>query len=283
MRLFWVIPVAALFVLNGCATIGDSIGRKFGQQLSGGILNHDDPETVAEGLPAYLLLLDGLNRGAKPSVERLCLAAELYSAYAGSFVADPARAQRLSQRSFDYAERALCAARPQDCGLRERPFDQVGAAAAAWQARDVALGYCYGAAWAGWIQTHAEDWSAIAAIPKARAALERVAALDPAHGGGQVQLYLGVMNSLLPPAVGGKPEIAKAYFDEALQRSGGRNQMVRVLYARHYARLVFDQELHDRLLAEVLAADPQAPDLTLINALARRQAEALQVSGKDYF
>lgn len=59
--------------------------------------------------------------------------------------------------------------------------------------------------------------------------------------------------------------------------------MVRVLYARHYARLVFDQELHDRLLAEALSADPEVPGLTLINTLAQRQALALQASSKDYF
>ena len=65
--------------------------------------------------------------------------------------------------------------------------------------------------------------------------------------------------------------------------TGGRNQMVRVLYAQFYARLVFDQALHDKLLNDVLAADPVAPRLTLINMLAKRKAKALLESGKDYF
>ncbi len=59
--------------------------------------------------------------------------------------------------------------------------------------------------------------------------------------------------------------------------------MVRVLYAKHYARLVFDKDLHDRLLNEVIAADPHAPGLTLINVLAQEQAHELLESGKDYF
>jgi hypothetical protein len=46
---------------------------------------------------------------------------------------------------------------------------------------------------------------------------------------------------------------------------------------------VFDQALHDRLLDEVLAADPKAPGLTLINTLAREQARQLKDSSKDYF
>ncbi|HEX6832016.1 MAG TPA: TRAP transporter TatT component family protein, partial [Rudaea sp.] len=65
--------------------------------------------------------------------------------------------------------------------------------------------------------------------------------------------------------------------------SGGRNLMVRVLYAQFYARLTFDQPLHDKLLNEVLAADPVAPQLTLVNTLAKRKAKALLESGKDYF
>ncbi|MCM2356079.1 MAG: TRAP transporter TatT component family protein [Arenimonas sp.] len=53
--------------------------------------------------------------------------------------------------------------------------------------------------------------------------------------------------------------------------------------AEYYARLLFDQELHDRLLAEVLAADPVEPGFTLMNVLAQQRAQALQASGRDYF
>ena len=56
-----------------------------------------------------------------------------------------------------------------------------------------------------------------------------------------------------------------------------------MLYAQFYARLVFDQALHDRLLNEVLAADQVAPRLTLINLLAQSKTKVLLASGKDYF
>ena len=113
--------------------------------------------------------------------------------------------------------------------------------------------------------------------------LLRVVAIDPHTDNGGAYLYLGVINSIRPASLGGKPEEGKAYFDKALQLSGGRNQTVRVLYAQFYARLVFDQALHDKLLNEALAADPVAPRLTLINLLAQRKAKALLASGKDYF
>lgn len=59
--------------------------------------------------------------------------------------------------------------------------------------------------------------------------------------------------------------------------------MAKVLYAKNYARGIFDRELHDRLLNEVLAADPVYKGWTLSNVLARREAEGLLKSADEYF
>ena len=96
-------------------------------------------------------------------------------------------------------------------------------------------------------------------------------------------MILGVLATLRPASLGGKPEEGKADFEKALALSNGNNQMVRVLYAEHYARLVFNQELHDKLLNEAIAADPHSPGLTLINTVAQVRAHKLLESGKDYF
>ena len=113
--------------------------------------------------------------------------------------------------------------------------------------------------------------------------LERVIALDGQYQDGTPYMYLGVLQSLRPASLGGKPELGRAAFEQAIALSGGRNLMAKTLYAQYYARLVFDQELHDRLLHEVLAAPTDAPRLTLINTLAQQRAQALLDSGKDYF
>ena len=44
-----------------------------------------------------------------------------------------------------------------------------------------------------------------------------------------------------------------------------------------------DRELHDSLLEDVLAADPQVHGLTLQNTYAQEQAEALLADADDYF
>ena len=133
------------------------------------------------------------------------------------------------------------------------------------------------------MQANTGDWGAIADLPKIEALLERVVAIDPRTDGGQAHVYLGVLNSLRPEAIGGKPETGRKHFETGLALSDGKNLMAKVLQAEFYARLVFDQELHDRLLNEVIAADPRVPGHTLVNTLAQDRARKLLESGKDFF
>ena len=113
--------------------------------------------------------------------------------------------------------------------------------------------------------------------------MERVVELDETHEHGSAHLYLGVMTTLLPPALGGKPEEGRRHFERAIFLSQGRDLMAKVEYARRYARLVFDRPLHDRLLNEALQAPVSAPGLTLSNTLAQRAARELMKSADSYF
>ena len=270
-------------LLGACGSVVRKATDQFSDNLNAAILNEDDPGTVRDGLPAYLLLIDGVIQGDPDNADALLSGAKLYGAYAGGFVSDPVRAQRLAGRAFHYAHRALCLREKKLCAVLERPYDVYLAELDKSGRGDVPTVYGFAAAWAGKIQVDSGDWNAIADLPKLQATLQHCAKLAPAYDNGGAYLYLGVINSIRPAALGGKPEQGKAYFEKALELSGGRNQMVRVLYAQFYARLVFDKNLHDKLLNEVLAADPHVPGLTLINILAQRKAKALLESGKDYF
>lgn len=270
-------------LLSGCAGIAQRAADRFAGNLGKAVLNQDDPDTVRDGLPAYLLLLDSLIEGdpSNPALRRA--AAGMYSSYAGSFVRDPERAGRLAQRAFDHARHATCSDQPALCAVLDRPHPAFAAAVAKHPVRDVDALYALSAAWATWIQTHSDGFAAIADIPKVQTLLQRVVVLAPEHDGGMPWVYLGVLGSLRPEAVGGKPEQGRAAFERALQISQQRNLMAKALYARHYARLVFDQALHDRLLQEVLDAEPREPGLTLSNVLAQQQARELLDGSKDYF
>jgi hypothetical protein len=277
---WWVIATLAM-LLGGCAGIAQRAADRFAQQLGDAVLAHDDPATVADGLPAYLLLLDAMVQGDARNVSALRAASGMYAAYAGSFVEDPLRAAVLARRAERYARAATCVDQAALCAALDQPHGAF--VAAVDSVDDAAALHALAGAWAARIQTHSEEVAAIADIPKVEALLLRVVALDPAHDRGMPWVYLGVLNSLRPAAVGGKPEAGRAAFERAIDLSKGRNLMARALYARHYARLVFDQALHDRLLQEVIAADPRQDEYTLSNVLAQRQARELLRTSPDYF
>jgi hypothetical protein len=47
--------------------------------------------------------------------------------------------------------------------------------------------------------------------------------------------------------------------------------------------MMFDRELHDRLLMEVLNSPVEAPGRTLFNVLAKQEAVELLESSQEYF
>jgi TRAP transporter T-component len=280
-RLRFLAPLVV--ALCGCATLLGGATQRLADDLTDAILSQDDPATVRDGAPAYLLLVDALIEGDPHDVDLLLSGAQLYTAYAGAFVEDADRARRLTDRARGYGLRALCRRSRALCATVEGPYEPFAAALAGTGRSDLPVLYGFGAAWAGWIQAHADDWNAVAEIPKVEALMRRVVELDDAWDEGGGHLYLGVLATLRPASLGGHPEEGRAQFERAIELSGGRNLMAKVLFARQYARLVFDRPLHDRLLKEVLAANPETPGLTLSNTLAQEQARALLDGADDYF
>lgn len=287
-RLAFVAALSAVIFAGGCASIVGKASDRLAAQLGSAVTNSNDPATVRDGLPAYLLLIDGLVEGQSPGDRRnaslLFAAAELNGAYAGNFTGDDReRAKRLAAKALDYARRGTCAQDKALCAAIDGDVDTFAAAVAAAPKTDIGGHYALAAAWVGFLQANSEDWGAIADLPKIEALLARVVATDPGHARGMPRVYLGVLNSLRPEALGGKPELGRSHFEAAIAMSQGRNLYAKTLMAEYYARLVFDQDLHDRLLSEVLAADPAEPGFTLTNVLAQERAKALVASGKDYF
>ncbi len=262
----------------GCSSMITSLG----DNLSGAIANQDDPETVRAGAPSFMLFIDGMIAGDPEDEGLLIAGSRLYSSYAAAFVDDPARAKKLAERAFSYAERALCQSQERICQLRSGPYLELLPAIKEVDS-DIDALYAYALSWALWIKTHSSDWNAVADLPKVEALLEQVIALNNEYRQGEPWLYLGIIRSQVPPALGGKPEKGREAFEKAVALSDGRNLMAKVEFARSYARLVFDRELHDKLLNEVLTAEVEAPGYTLSNTLAQRQAEALLQSAADYF
>lgn len=273
-----------LLILCICLTIAGCATTRLPGNIADGILSNTDLAVVGDGLPTYLITLDGLVTTYPRRVSILSTAAELNSAYAGVFVEAPERQRHFTAKALDLSMRAACQDIRALCDPRQQTVTQLEENLAGIQrSRHAGTLYLLGSTWASYIQTHSDDWNAIAELAKVQRILERQVALDPTYSNGMGQLYLGVLASLLPPALGGQPEVARNYFESAIEQSEGRNLIVKVFYAQQYARLLFDQELHDRLLNEVLAADPRAGTLTLQNTYAQQLAAELLASGQYYF
>lgn len=281
-KILSLLLVTSVCALSGCGQLIASQTAGLAQELSDAMLNHDDPQTVAAAIPTFLLTMDAM-AGDDASASLRLSAARLYTAYGGTFVDDPERQQRLSRHAWNHARAALCDYNNDWCDWPDAEFNALKTAIGDTDEDDVAVLYGFATTWLGYIQAHSEDWSQVAALPRVQALLERVVVLDEAHDHGGAHLYLGAIATLLPPAIGGKPEVARAHFDRVLALSEGRHLMAKVEYARRYARLMFDKELHHRLLTEVLATDIHVDGLTLVNALAHQQARALLDEENDYF
>lgn len=270
-------------VLGGCASLVSNAASGFADNLSAAVLNQNDPETVRDGAPAYLLLLDSLIEGNPESPDILAAAANLYASYGAVFANEPDRARRLTERARSYGATALCESFKPSCSWDDMDYEAYEATLPRLQPKHADYVLAYGVASLAWIRAHSDDWNALAELPHMEALLGRYLEIGEPSSSAAVYTYLGILATLRPPALGGEPEKGRDYFERAVDLTGGADLSVKVEYARGYARLMYDRELHDRLLAEVLAADPESDGYTLTNVLAQRDATALAASADDYF
>ena len=274
-----LIGLASALLLTGCANL---IGSVAAGTLSAAVLNQDDPELVQSGVSAYLLLVDGLISQHPNNVGLLDAGAQLFALYGSRFATGDQTVQ-LTGKARRYGDRAICLAYEPACHWQGIAYDELVDQLDNVKRKQLDALYSYAVAWLSNLQATSEDWTTVAELPWVEAVLERALALDETYGKGAIHGYLGILNSLRPPALGGHPDIAKAHFERAIELSGGRDLSIKVEYARRYARLVFDQELHDRLLNEVLNAPAEAPGYTLFNVLAKQEARELLATSKEYF
>lgn len=271
-----------LVLLAGCSAITSSLTGGFSRDLSSAVLDSDDPDTVGQALPTYLLTVDALLKDSE-SADLFWSGAKLNSSYAGQFVSNPQQKQRLADKAWKYAQQAACYEDEVWCPVATMPQPELEQLLNDMDEDAVPVMFNLGSVWAGWLEANSSDWNAVAQLGKIRLLMNRVAELDENYELGSAHIYLGVLSTLMPAALGGKPEEGKNHFERAIGLSKDRNLTAKVLYAERYARLMFDRELHDRLLNEVIAADKTEPGWTLANTMAQQKAQQLLQSADDYF
>jgi len=275
--------LAACVLLSGCASLISSAAGGFANGLSAAVLNQDGPELVRDGAPACMLLLDGILESNPEDTELLTAAAKMYASYGAIFAEDEERAAKLTNRALNYAQRAVCLSYSDGCHWNSSTFSdfEVSLRGLSEKHAEVTFGYAFASI--AYIISHTSDWNALARLPQLEALLLRYLEISELSVESDVYTYLGVLLTLRPEQMGGKPAEARTYFERAIELTGGRDLSVKVWYADSYARLLYNRELHDRLLHEVMTADPNVPGYTLLNVLAQRDAADLLASADDYF
>ena len=281
MRLRGLALALAAIGLSGCGSLIQSATSGLTEQLGDAVLGHDDPELVREATPTLLILIDSLaGEDAGPGV--LGTAAQLYAAYGVVFVNDSDRAHKLTERSYGYGRRALCAADRAGCGVQQLGFEDYEARIGAYPAARAQALFDYVIGYLAWVRARA-DYEALAQLPRIQVALQRLLEVAPADIRGSAHMYMGTLQCLRPASLGGDPEAGMENFEQALRLTDRRDLSVQVEYARSCARLLYDRELHDRLLEEVLSAEADQPGLTLFNNLAKADAKELLGAADEYF
>ena len=277
------VVIVVAVVLSGCSAIVAQQTSGLADALGSAIRANKDLQTVKDGAPAYLLLMDAMVQQDPESPALLLGAADLYSFYGGVFVDDPARAVLFANKAMTFATQGSCFEDALFCDWASLDREAYEARLAELEPDHLATLNTVASVWVGWIQANSDDWNAIAQLNRVQQMIERVVALDPNYEQGTAQLYLGVLHTLLPPLQGGKPELGRSHFEAAIAASEGRNLLAKTYFAKFYARMVFEQELHHQLLTEVIDADFDDPQFNLMNELAKQEARMLLADEADYF
>lgn len=241
-------------------------------------------EMVRQGMPAYLMLMDGMIEGWPDNAQLLLAAAQANSSYAAAFLedSDKSTASAVLAKAKRYALRAL----------ELNGFDQPITSSFEEFEQNLqkldrdAIPYLFwsAACWGGWIQLNLNSMEAQAQLPRVEMMMKRSLELDESFYYGGPHLFMGIWYGSRPKIAGGNLDKALHHFQKAMELGQNKFLMTKVYYADIYARKKFDRDLFVATLNEVLQTPADIePDLTLTNSVARRKAEEMLRTADDYF
>jgi len=278
-----LVILAIALSLSGCASMMSSAATGLTDNLSAAILNQDDPEIVRIGAPSYLLLLDSFVEGSPDNPDILAATATLYATYGAIFADDEVRAAKLTSRARRYSLRAMCESYAPSCGWPDASYDDFVATLEGIGPKHADLLYTYAFASLAYLVAHSSDMYSLAELPQIEALLSHYLDISGDEVNGSAYTFMGILLTIRPPALGGEPERAREFFEKGIAESGGRDLSVKVEFAKGYAKLLYERELHDQLLNEVLEADPYQDGYVLTNVMAQEEAATLLAEADDYF
>lgn len=287
-------PLKSLIILTlfGVSLTGCFSGRQMitesavglFQELALSINRQSDTTLVRQGIPSYLLLIDGMVQANPENQDLLLAGAQAYASYASILGDDEsARAAQLIQKAKIQALRALDLD-PLFKGSLDKSIDLFQEKIAKTEKGHVPVLFSVGNIWGTWIAQGPEPVEAMADLPKVEILMDRVLQLDPGYYYGGPHLFKAILFSARPPQYGGDLNKADIHFQKALEYSQGKFLMAHIFYAQYYAKQRLDRDLFVKTLNQVLSTPVDSePNLTLINTLAHEKAKTLLNQVEEFF
>jgi tetratricopeptide (TPR) repeat protein len=274
-----------LILFAGCAaTLRSAVAGSLVEDVAKASARQGDIILVADAVPPFILLLEGLLESDPNNSDLLTSASQIYLLY-GSLVEinEPARARDLYAKAKSYGQRAL--AQEKGVGaLIQRPYVEFVELLDHLDGDNVSVVFWAASSWGAWIGASLDSMAALAEMPKVIALMEWVLETDETFEFGGPHIFLGVYHAALPPSLGGKPEKARRHFERAMEISRNRALMVHVLMAKYYARQIFDREMYVSLLNDALELPVDGEDrLVLQNTAAKAHARRLLEETDEFF
>lgn len=285
MRISWLLILICLPI--ACATSKTmTVGATASllEDIAKSAYRQSDLRLIREGMPSYLMLIDGMVE-AVPDNERLLIsAAQSYASFASAFIQDEDKdyARVLYARAKDYALRALV-----QIGLKNpisKPFDAFEADLNTLGKKNVPYFFWAASCWGNWISLSQGSIEALAELPRVELLMKKVLELDEGFYYGGVHIFMGILNGSKPKMAGGNLDLARKHFLKAIELGRGEFLMTYIYYADYYAKKLFDKELYVSTLEKALNTPADiTPDLTLLNTVAHIKAREMLNEADEYF
>lgn len=251
------------------------------ESLIGGVMQQNDMRLIEDGAPAYLLIVESLIFNNPENRDFLMAGIQTFSSYS-SFVKDEGR-KKLFQEKVEKWGNALLATYPayvkyeqisnEDNEAKNIAYSKFVASVKKKDIPYVFWGF-YGNI-SNAVSGGLSDPSLFLILPRIIELAQRIYDLDDTFMDGMPHLIFGLYNCVYPEAYGGSFEKGKEELDKAIEISGGKNLLYKVLYAEFYYKPLYDRENYEKLMNEVVNFDLEShPTGRIMNSMAQEQAKS---------
>jgi len=262
----------------------------------------NDPTLAREAAPGQLKTVEGFIQSAPTNKDLLHVLAQGYIEYAFGFIEDDLestpddnkhaderkhltwRATNMYDRALDYALRLVAQEDKHFPDMFKKDVASTESEAKKLKKEDAPGLLFTGLALASAINLNRDDLARVVDLPKAIAVIKRSHELDPTFYNGGAAMTLGIIYCSQGKAIGGDPDLGNKFFQEAIDSTGGKYLMTKVMYARFFGVITQDRPLFEKTLKDVIAAPNDLyPQQRLANQLAKRRAKRYLDHSEDYF